>query len=411
MWSARATEAMATPTNVAMQLAASAGLPARAVAEVLAPLVGAADGVAKAEVAGPGFLNITLESAAIGSLARDIVLAGDTYGRTDRLGGLRLNLEFVSANPTGPVHIGGARWAVVGDVLARLLETAGADVSREYYFNDAGVQIDRFARSLFASAQGSPVPEDGYSGTYIAEIAAAVLRRRPDVLTLPESQALAAFRAVGTALMFDEIKASLAAFGTRFDVYFNEKDLHDQGDLDAAVARLREGSHVFERRRRRLLAVRPPVRLFSVVACAVVADHPGGGPPDSPLAAAASLAHDVLAKVVFKGRLSANRELADARTAIVVVGVVAVVLAIVTQRWNRQVLISFTFAAAASALLPIVLYGTLWRGFTVNGLRWALYGGLLLTAVTMAFSRRSPATRSRSSPSATSTGSRSATRA
>ncbi|MGW7600379.1 arginine--tRNA ligase [Streptomyces antimycoticus] len=233
-------------TNVAMQLAASAGLPARAVAEVLAPLVGAADGVAKAEVAGPGFLNITLESAAIGSLARDIVLAGDTYGRTDRLGGLRLNLEFVSANPTGPVHIGGARWAVVGDVLARLLETAGADVSREYYFNDAGVQIDRFARSLFASAQGSPVPEDGYSGTYIAEIAAAVLRRRPDVLTLPESQALAAFRAVGTALMFDEIKASLAAFGTRFDVYFNEKDLHDQGDLDAAVARLREGSHVFE---------------------------------------------------------------------------------------------------------------------------------------------------------------------
>ncbi|WP_236670022.1 sodium:solute symporter family transporter [Streptomyces antimycoticus] len=147
-----------------------------------------------------------------------------------------------------------------------------------------------------------------------------------------------------------------------------------------------------------------------MVACAVVAT-PLAAVAGLTLAAAASLAHDVLAKVVFKGRLSANRELADARTAIVVVGVVAVVLAIVTQRWNRQVLISFTFAAAASALLPIVLYGTLWRGFTVNGLRWALYGGLLLTAVTMAFSRRSPATRSRSSPSATSTGSRSATRA
>ncbi|MFI1866112.1 hypothetical protein [Streptomyces jumonjinensis] len=216
-------------------------------AEVPAPLVGTA-GVAKAEVAGPGFLNITLESAAIGALARDIVLAGHAYGRTDRLGGLRLNAEFVSANPTGPVHIGGARWAVVGDVLARLLEAAGADVSREYCFNDAGVQIDRFARSLLAAAQGSQAPEDGYIGAYIEEIAAAVLRRRPGALELPETEALAAFRTEGTALMFEEIKSSLAAFGTRFDVYFNEKDLHDQGDLDAAVVRLRQGGHVFERR-------------------------------------------------------------------------------------------------------------------------------------------------------------------
>ncbi|WP_432076783.1 arginine--tRNA ligase [Streptomyces wuyuanensis] len=232
-------------TNVAMRLARSAGLPARAVAEVLAPLVSAADGVAKAEVAGPGFLNITLESAAIGALARDIVLAGDAYGRTERLGGLRLNLEFVSANPTGPVHIGGARWAVVGDVLARLLEATGADVSREYYFNDAGVQIDRFARSLLAAARGTPAPEDGYSGAYIEEIAAAVLRREPRAAELPEAEALTVFRAEGTALMFDEIKTSLVAFGTRFDVYFNEKDLHDRGDLDAALARLREGGHVF----------------------------------------------------------------------------------------------------------------------------------------------------------------------
>ncbi|MER6070079.1 arginine--tRNA ligase [Streptomyces sp. NPDC001817] len=233
-------------TNVALQLAKSAGLPARAVAEVLAPLVSAADGVAKAEVAGPGFLNITLESAAIGSLARDIVLAGDAYGRTDRLGGLRLNLEFVSANPTGPVHIGGARWAVVGDVLARLLQAAGADVSREYYFNDAGVQIDRFVRSLRAGAQGLPVPEDGYSGAYIEEIADAVLRRHPGALDLPESESAAVFRAVGTELMFEEIKTSLAAFGTHFDTYFNEKDLHDRGDLDAAVTRLRAGGHVYE---------------------------------------------------------------------------------------------------------------------------------------------------------------------
>ncbi|MGX1761423.1 arginine--tRNA ligase [Streptomyces lydicus] len=233
-------------TNVALQLAKSAGLPARTVAEMLAPLVSAAAGVAKAEAAGPGFLNITLESAAIGALARDIVLAGDAYGRSDRLGGLRLNLEFVSANPTGPVHIGGARWAVVGDVLARLLEAAGADVSREYYFNDAGGQIDRFARSLLATAQGAPAPEDGYSGAYLKAIAATVLRRQPGALDLARPEAVAAFRTEGTALMFDEIKTSLAAFGTHFDVYFNEKDLHDKGDLDAAVTRLREGGHVFE---------------------------------------------------------------------------------------------------------------------------------------------------------------------
>ncbi|MFD8388105.1 arginine--tRNA ligase [Streptomyces sp. NPDC059680] len=233
-------------TNVALQLAKSAGLPARAVAEALSPLVSTATGVAKAEVAGPGFLNITLESAAIGALARDIVLAGDAYGRTDRLNGLRLNLEFVSANPTGPVHIGGARWAVVGDVLARLLEAAGADVSREYYFNDAGVQIDRFVRSLLAAAQGLPVPDDGYSGAYIKEIADAVLRHHPGALDLPESESAAVFRAAGTQLMFDEIKTSLAAFGTHFDTYFNEKDLHDQGDLDTAVTRLRNGGHVYE---------------------------------------------------------------------------------------------------------------------------------------------------------------------
>ncbi|MEV6056006.1 arginine--tRNA ligase [Streptomyces sp. NPDC052107] len=233
-------------TNVALQLAKSAGMPARAVADILAPLLSAAPGVAKAEVAGPGFLNITLETAAIGALARDIVLAGDAYGRTDRLGGLRLNLEFVSANPTGPVHIGGARWAVVGDVLARLLEAAGADVSREYYFNDAGVQIDRFVRSLLAAAQGLPVPEDGYSGAYIQEIADAVLQHHPGALDLPDSESSAVFRAVGTELMFDEIKTSLTAFGTHFGTYFNEKDLHDRGDLDAAVTRLRHGGHVYE---------------------------------------------------------------------------------------------------------------------------------------------------------------------
>ena len=134
------------------------------------------------EIAGPGFLNIRLDAAAAGQLARVIVEAGAEYGRSDRLAGEQINLEFVSANPTGPVHIGGVRWAAVGDALSRLLRATGADVGTEYYFNDAGSQIDRFARSLLAAAKGEPAPEDGYGGAYIAEIAAEVQARRPDVL-------------------------------------------------------------------------------------------------------------------------------------------------------------------------------------------------------------------------------------
>ncbi|MFF7885211.1 arginine--tRNA ligase [Streptomyces sp. NPDC020794] len=233
-------------SNVALQLAKSAGLPARTVAELLAPAVSAATGISKVDVAGPGFLNVTLESAAKGAIVRDIVAADTNYGRTNLMAGLRLNLEFVSANPTGPVHIGGARWAAVGDVLARLLEAVGADVTREYYFNDAGMQIDRFARSLLASSKGVPVPEDGYAGAYIEEIARTILVRCPETSDLDAPETLGVFQSEGTSLMFDEIKRSLAGFDTRFDVYFNEKDLHDRGDLNAAVSRLRAAGHVFE---------------------------------------------------------------------------------------------------------------------------------------------------------------------
>ncbi|MBD9725890.1 arginine--tRNA ligase [Streptomyces caniscabiei] len=233
-------------SNIALQLAKSAGRPAREIAEALVPYINAAPVVHSVEVAGPGFLNITLTSAAKGMLVQKIVQADGAYGRTHQLAGLRLNLEFVSANPTGPVHIGGARWAAVGDALARLLEAAGAQVTREYYFNDAGAQIDRFARSLFATGQCLPVPEDGYSGAYVQQIADEVLKQRPDALELPSADALAVFRDVGTGLMFREIKTSLADFGTRFDVYFNERELHDGGELDAAVSRLRKGGHVYE---------------------------------------------------------------------------------------------------------------------------------------------------------------------
>ncbi|XTZ14317.1 arginine--tRNA ligase [Micromonospora echinospora] len=233
-------------STLALQLAKKVGQPPRELAAALAEQLGRAPGIKSVEIAGPGFLNIRLDAAAAGVLARSIVAAGPEYGRSDRLAGERINLEFVSANPTGPVHIGGVRWAAVGDALARLLRATGADVGTEYYFNDAGSQIDRFARSLLAAAKGEPAPEDGYGGAYIAEIAAEVLTRRPDTLGLDDAAAQEVFRVEGVELMFAEIKSSLRDFGVEFDTYFNEKSLHDRGGLDAALARLREQGHIYE---------------------------------------------------------------------------------------------------------------------------------------------------------------------
>jgi arginyl-tRNA synthetase len=233
-------------TNVAMRLAKPAGRPPREVAEALAEELGAQPGIASVDVAGPGFLNITLAQGALGRIAVEAVTAGEGYGRTDALAGHRLNLEFVSANPTGPVHIGGTRWAAVGDALARLLETSGAEVTREYYFNDAGAQIDRFARSLQAAAKGEPVPEDGYAGAYIDDIAATILAEEPHILEEDDEEQLRVFRARGVDLMWEEIKGSLAEFGVVFDVYFSERTLHETGALEKAIARLREKGHVYE---------------------------------------------------------------------------------------------------------------------------------------------------------------------
>jgi arginyl-tRNA synthetase len=234
-------------TSVALQLAKPAGRPPREVAEAIATRLREAAGVAAVDVAGPGFLNITLDAAAQGALAVTVVSAGDSYGAGSAMAGEKVNLEFVSANPTGPVHLGAVRWAAVGDALGRILTAAGADVTREYYFNDAGSQIDRFARSLLAAAKGEPVPEDGYAGAYIEEIAAQVVAQDPGVLDQDDVTAQETFRVAGVDLMFDEIRSSLADFGVVFDVYFNEKDLHDKGELDDALKRLTEQGRTFER--------------------------------------------------------------------------------------------------------------------------------------------------------------------
>ncbi|MDT4909434.1 MAG: arginyl-tRNA synthetase [Pseudonocardiales bacterium] len=232
-------------TNVAMRLAKPAGKPAREVAAAIAARLAAVDAITKVDVAGPGFLNITLAPDALGQVARTIVEAGPSFGTGDALAGQNLNLEFVSANPTGPVHIGGARWAAVGDALARLVQANGARVTREYYVNDAGSQIERFARTLREVANGRPVPEDGYAGSYIDDIAAAVLAQNPGLLDLSDDQQLEVFKRDGVDQMLAEIKSSLADFGVVFDVYFRESDLHARNELDLALKRLRDQGHVF----------------------------------------------------------------------------------------------------------------------------------------------------------------------
>jgi arginyl-tRNA synthetase len=238
-------------TNVALQLAKQAGRPPREVASLLAARLGEVPGIKSVDVAGPGFLNVVLDAAAAGELARAIVEAGAQYGQTDVGAGRSVNLEFVSANPTGPLHLGGTRWAAVGDSLARILAATGARVAREYYFNDHGAQIDRFARSLLARAKGEPAPEDGYGGAYIDDIAARVIAEalaagEPDPRTLPDADAQEVFRARGVDLMFAEIKSDLHEFRVDFDVYFHEDDLHGSGAVERAIARLRELGHVFE---------------------------------------------------------------------------------------------------------------------------------------------------------------------
>jgi arginyl-tRNA synthetase len=233
-------------TNVALQLAKGAGMPPRDVAALLADRLDRVDGVKAVDIAGPGFLNITLDAASAGELARSIVDAGEAYGRNDSEAGHVINLEYISANPTGPLHLGHTRWAALGDAMGRLLTASGAQLTSEYYLNDAGAQMDKFAHSVLARAKGLPTPEGGYPGAYIDDLAAAVLEQRPDVVDLPEAEALEVAREIAYPLQLADIRDTLDAFGVRFDVWFSEKSLHDAGAVEQAVERLREQGHVFD---------------------------------------------------------------------------------------------------------------------------------------------------------------------
>jgi arginyl-tRNA synthetase len=233
-------------TNVALQLAKKAGMVPRDLAGLLAERLGKVEGVAAVEVAGPGFLNVRVEAGAQGAVAPQIVEAGSSYGHTDTLAGQRFNVEFISANPTGPIHLGHTRWAVLGDAIGRVLDAAGAEVHREFYVNDRGSQMDKFGASLEAAALGKPIPEDGYHGAYIADLAEHVVAENPGILDIPEGDRLVAFREAGYALQLAEQREQLANFHTEFDVWFSERSLHDDGRVEHGLDKLRGEGHLFE---------------------------------------------------------------------------------------------------------------------------------------------------------------------
>lgn len=230
-------------TNIALQISKKVGKNPREVATVLAEKIREISGVSDVEIAGPGFINIRLDAAAAGELAQTIVDAGEQFGTNKDLDGTTINLEFVSANPTGPIHLGGTRWAAVGDSLARILQATGATVIREYYFNDHGSQIDRFARSLLARARNEAAPEDGYGGEYITDIAERVLQAEPAALSAEDPQET--FRAIGVDLMFADIRKSLHEFGVDFDVFFHENSLFEGGKVDELLERLKSSDYLY----------------------------------------------------------------------------------------------------------------------------------------------------------------------
>ena len=233
-------------TSIALQLAKPAGKNPRDVAQIICDLLAGTDGISKVDIAGPGFINITLNRANQAELVTTILKATKDYGKGSALAGVRINLEFISANPTGPLHLGHTRWAAVGDSLGRVLSAAGADVKREFYINDRGNQMDLFGASVEAAALGNPIPEDGYKGAYIADLAKEVVASNASITSLPDGERHAAFREAAYALQLKDQQRVLDTFGTHFDVWFSERSLHDQGAVEHGLEKLRKQGHVFE---------------------------------------------------------------------------------------------------------------------------------------------------------------------
>ena len=233
-------------TSIALQLAKTAGKNPRDIAQIIIDQLSNVELIASLDIAGPGFINITLNRANQAELVNTILKAANDYGKGNALAGVRINLEFISANPTGPLHLGHTRWAAVGDALGRVLSAAGADVTREFYINDRGNQMDLFGASVEAAALGKPIPEDGYQGEYIGDLAKQVVANEPAILSLPEGERVVAFREAAYAVQLKDQQRVLDTFGTHFDIWFSERSLHDQGAVEHGVEKLRGQGHVFE---------------------------------------------------------------------------------------------------------------------------------------------------------------------
>ena len=233
-------------TSIALQLAKAAGKNPREIAQIICNHVKGTDGISGLEIAGPGFINITLNRANQAELVSTIITAGASFGHGDELAGIRINLEFISANPTGPLHLGHTRWAAVGDALGRVLGAAGADVTREFYINDRGNQMELFGASVEAAALGKPIPEDGYKGEYIGDLAKEVVANNPELISLPDSERREAFREAAYELQLRDQQRVLDILGTHFDMWFSERSLYAKGAVEHGIEILRAQGHVFE---------------------------------------------------------------------------------------------------------------------------------------------------------------------
>ena len=238
-------------TSISLGLAKAANLQPRVIAEVIIKSLTdnnllTAAGINKVEIAGPGFINITLESASQGAVVSQILTEGKKYGSGNSLAGKKINLEFVSANPTGPLHLGHTRWAAVGDSLGRVLSAAGAVVSREFYINDRGNQMDLFGQSLFAASQNKAIPENGYHGEYIGDLAKQIIKENPAFSKLTGDDAMAAFRDAGYKLQIEQQRQVLDNFGTHFDTWFSERTLYENDFFAHTLAKLKSLGHVYE---------------------------------------------------------------------------------------------------------------------------------------------------------------------